>query len=134
VFLGLATTEKQNTTTLSSVERELDEVFPDIAESVRGTATVVIRLREYDFYERVAVFRETTKRQSVTVAVEQSGPIGTRSVVADKTYAWDKGNGPRNGWQFQLRCAIESVGQDLREKYGTVPDFKNAVSEVIDDE
>jgi len=131
-FFG--TVEQRDYETLSRLTYDVDKVFPDVAELLPDDAEVVIRLREYELYERLFVFRETVQKQCIDVEVTGGGwSTITSNTYASRTSAWRKEEGPSSGWNFQIRAALDRVKQQLRERYGNVESFEDSVKEVVDD-
>jgi len=129
------TVEKRDYETLSRLTYDVDEVFPDVAEPLPDDAEVMIRLREYELYERFSVFRGTTQKQCIDVEVRRGGwSVMTSKTLASRTSAWPKERGPSSGWDFQIRAVLDRVKQQLREKYGNVEPFEDSVRMVVDGE
>jgi len=132
----LATVEQRDYETLCSHTYDVEEVFPSVAQQLLDDAEVVIRLREYELYERITVFRGTTQKHCIDVLVlgekfrPMTGP--TEHVIAEHTVAWPKERGPSSGWDFQIRSSLDRVRQQLREKYGDVEDFTDSVESITD--
>lgn len=130
----LATVKQRDHETLASRKLDPGDVFPQLAEVIPDDTYVRIRLREYELYERIFVFRGTAQKQKVVMDLkyEDQGPY-TGKILCSKAYAWRAEDGPGSGWQFTVRSLWDSVRHQIKEKYGDVSDFEEAVAEVVDD-
>jgi len=128
----LFTHDKRDFTTVASTSYPIKDIFPRYAEYVSGDAEVVFVLKEYERYERFILWRNTTQRRQIQVAVERQGFVTSRAVIAESKSTHDKECGPSNSWYFQVDACVSEVRQQLEETYGEVGDFKEAVSEVIE--
>jgi len=131
--MGILTShDKCDFTTVASTSYPIEDIFPRYAEHVSDDAEVVFALKEYELYERILLWRETTQRRQIHVAVERNGCVTSRAIIAEHKSTHDKECGPSHSWYFQVDACVGGVRQQLEETYGEVGDFKEAVSEVIE--
>lgn len=129
------TVNQRDYETLRTITYDVEDVFPTVAKNLPDDAEVVIRLREYELYERLFVFRGTTQKQCIDISVCTQKYVPMRgespTTLVNHTVAWKKENGPSSGWDFQIRAALDRVKQQLREKYGCVEPFEKSVETVV---
>jgi len=128
----LATHDKRDFTTVAKTSYPIEDIFPRYAEHVSGDAEVVFALKEYERYERFVLWRNTTQRRQIHVAVERQGFVTSRAVIAESKSTHDKECGPSNSWYFHVDYCVGDVRQQLEETYGDVGDFKDAISDVVE--
>ena len=126
--------DKRDFTTVASTSYSIEDIFPRYAEHISDDAEVVFALKEYERYERILLFRETTQRRQIHVSVERDGVVTSRAVIAEYKSTHDKECGPGHSWYFQVDACVGGVRQQLEETYGEVGDFKEAVSDVVNND
>lgn len=119
------THDKQNYDTIERVQIEY-----------RG-CPVIFRLKEYDLYERLLVFRSTERREGVTVAAYEretddymTGSTIYADEIASVTYAWDAECGPDHRLDIQVNHAWNEVRAEIDAYVDSQDEFDEVVETV----